>query len=186
VTVYKGLKMTDTKPGDWVLISGVGGLGHMAVQYAKAMGRRVAAVDVGHDKLDLASRLGADAVFDAGGEDPAKQVQNEIGGAHGAVVTAVSTQAFEQAVGMMRRGGTLVMTGLPPGTFPLHIFEVVLKGLTVRGSIVGTRLDLSEALAFAAEGAVESHFDWRGLDDINTVFQDMEQGQIQGRIVMRV
>ncbi len=186
VTVYKGLKQTDTKPGDWVLISGIGGLGHLAVQYAKAMGRRVAAVDIADEKLELARELGADAVFNAANGDAVKEVQSQIGGVHGAVITAVSTKAFEQALGMMRRGGTMALNGLPPGSFPLPIFEVVLKGLTVRGSIVGTRMDLSESLAFAADHAVESHFHWDDLDNINGIFGQMQQNKIDGRIVMNV
>lgn len=186
VTVYKGLKQTDTKPGDWVLISGVGGLGHLAVQYAKAMGRRVAAVDIADDKLELARQGGADAVFNAKDADVAGKVQAAIGGCHGAVITAVSTKAFEQTLGMMRRGGTMVLNGLPPGSFPLPIFEVVLKGLTVRGSIVGTRMDLTEALAFAADHAVESHFHWDELDNINDIFGRMQQNKIDGRVVLRV
>jgi propanol-preferring alcohol dehydrogenase len=186
VTVYKGLKQTDTKPGDWVLISGIGGLGHLAVQYAKAMGRRVAAVDIADEKLELARELGADAVFNAANGNAVSEVQSQIGGVHGAVITAVSTKAFEQALGMMRRGGTMALNGLPPGSFPLPIFEVVLKGLTVRGSIVGTRMDLSEALAFAADHAVDSHFHWDELDNINGIFGQMQQNKIDGRIVMNV
>ncbi len=186
VTVYKGLKQTDTKPGDWVLISGIGGLGHLAVQYAKAMGRRVAAVDIADDKLALAQEIGADAVFNATTGDVAAAVQSEIGGAKGAVICAVSTKAFEQTLGMMKRGGTMVLNGLPPGSFPLPIFEVVLKGLTVRGSIVGTRIDLSESLAFAADHAVDSHFHWDRLDNINDIFQRMQDNKIDGRVVMQM
>ena len=130
VTVYKGLKVTDTKPGDWVAISGIGGLGHMAVQYAKAMGLNVAAVDIDDSKLALAKRLGASVTVNARNTDPAAFLKKEIGGAHGALVTAVSPKAFEQAVGMVRRGGTVSLVGLPPGTFPLDIFGMVLGGIT--------------------------------------------------------
>ena len=152
VTVYKGLKVTDTKPGDWVAISGIGGLGHMAVQYARAMGLNVAAVDVDDTKLALARQLGAQVTVNARTTDPAAFLRKEIGGAHGALVTAVSPKAFEQALGMVRRGGTVSLNGLPPGNFPLDIFGMVLNGITVRGSIVGTRLDLQESLQFAADG----------------------------------
>lgn len=140
VTVYKGLKVTDTKPGDWVVVSGIGGLGHLAVQYAKAMGLNVVAVDVDDAKLDLAKRLGASLAVNARSEDPIAFVQKEIGGAHGVLVTAVSPKAFEQALGMVRRGGTVSLNGLPPGDFPLSIFDTVLNGVTVRGSIVGTQI----------------------------------------------
>jgi len=184
VTVYKGLKVTDTRPGDWVVISGIGGLGHMAVQYAKAMGLNVAAVDVDDDKLELARRLGATVTVNARTTDPAAYLKREIGGAHGALVTAVSPQAFEQALGMLRRRGTLSLVGLPPGSFPLDIFGVVLNGITVRGSIVGTRLDLQEALEFAAQGKVAATVAADRLENINDIFARMHKGEIEGRIVL--
>ena len=186
VTVYKGLKELEAKAGDWVAISGIGGLGHMAVQYAKAMGYRVVAVDVHDSKLKLARDLGADLTFNAVDQDPVGELQSQMGGVHGALVTAVSNAAFGQAVGMLRRGGFLSLVGLPPGDFPLPIFEVVLKRITVRGSIVGTRNDLAEALAFAAEGKVASHFAWDELDNINAIFERMKAGQIDGRVVLRI
>ena len=184
VTVYKGLKVTDTSPGDWVVISGVGGLGHMAVQYAKAMGLNVAAVDVDEDKLRLARQLGALVTVNAATTDPAAYLKKEIGGAHGALVTAVSPKAFEQAIGMVRRGGTVSLNGLPPGQFPLDIFGMVLNGITVRGSIVGTRLDLQEALDFAGEGKVKATVHRAKLEDINDLFGQMHKGQIEGRMVL--
>ncbi|QEI06886.1 alcohol dehydrogenase AdhP [Pigmentiphaga aceris] len=184
VTVYKGLKVTNTKPGDWVVISGVGGLGHMAVQYAKAMGLNVAAVDIADDKLELATRLGASLTINALKEDPIAVLQKEIGGAHGVLVTAVSPKAFEQSMGMLRRGGTVSLNGLPPGSFPLPIFDMVLRGITVRGSIVGTRLDLQESLAFAAEGKVKATVTADRLENINDIFARMHAGTIEGRIVL--
>jgi propanol-preferring alcohol dehydrogenase len=184
VTVYKGLKMTDTKPGNWVVISGIGGLGHMAVQYARAMGLNVAAVDVDDKKLDLARRLGAEVTVNARGQDPAAYLKKEIGGAHGALVTAVSPKAFEQAIGMTRRGGTIALNGLPPGDFPLSIFDMVLNGTTVRGSIVGTRLDLQEALDFAGEGKVKATVSAEPLENINDIFARMHEGGIEGRVVI--
>ncbi|MGP0147388.1 alcohol dehydrogenase AdhP [Pseudomonas oryzihabitans] len=184
VTVYKGLKMTDTKPGNWVVISGIGGLGHMAVQYARAMGLNVAAVDVDDKKLDLARRLGAEVTVNAREQDPAAYLKKEIGGAHGALVTAVSPKAFEQAIGMTRRGGTIALNGLPPGDFPLSIFDMVLNGTTVRGSIVGTRLDLQEALDFAGEGKVKATVSAEPLENINDIFARMHQGGIEGRVVI--
>ena len=184
VTVYKGLKMTDTRPGEWVVVSGIGGLGHMAVQYAKAMGMNVAAVDVDEGKLALARRLGATVTVNARTTDPAAFLKKEIGGAHGALVTAVSPKAFEQALGMMRRGGTVSLVGLPPGSFALDIFGMVLNGITVRGSIVGTRRDLDEAVAFAAEGKVKAEITTAPLSEINTIFDRMKAGKIDGRVVL--
>ncbi|RQW71827.1 alcohol dehydrogenase AdhP [Halomonas sp. YLB-10] len=184
VTVYKGLKMTDTRPGQWVVISGIGGLGHMAVQYAVAMGLNVAAVDVADDKLELARRLGATVTVNALKEDPVAAIKRDIGGAHGALVTAVSPKAFEQAQGMVRRGGTIALNGLPPGDFPLPIFDTVLNGITVRGSIVGTRQDLQEALDFAGEGKVKATVSTDRLANINDIFGRMIDGKIEGRVVL--
>lgn len=184
VTVYKGLKMTDTRPGQWVVISGIGGLGHMAVQYARAMGLNVAAVDIDDGKLALAERLGAAVTVNAMKTDPAAYIKQAIGGAHGALVTAVSPRAFDQAQGMLRRGGTLVLNGLPPGDFPLPIFGTVLNGLTIRGSIVGSRQDLQESLDFAGEGKVKATVATDRLENINDVFQRMIEGRIEGRVVL--
>ena len=184
VTVYKGLKMTEAKPGDWVAISGVGGLGHMAVQYAVAMGLKVAAIDIDDDKLALATRLGASLVANAQDANAVAQLKARMGGAHGVLVTAVSLPAFSQAQGLARRGGTAVLVGLPPGDFPLSVFDTVLNAITVRGSIVGTRLDLKEALAFAADGRVRATVATARLEDINTVLDHMRQGKIEGRVVL--
>ncbi|WP_370640957.1 MULTISPECIES: alcohol dehydrogenase AdhP [unclassified Pantoea] len=184
VTVYKGLKMTDTKPGDWVVISGIGGLGHMAIQYAVAMGLNVAAVDIDDDKLAFAKRLGASVVANASQGDPASAFHAQFGGAKGVLVTAVSPKAFEQAIGMLRRGGTMVLNGLPPGKFDLSIFDMVLDGITVRGSIVGTRKDLQEALDFAARHKVKANVAVEPLSNINDIFARMHAGKIEGRIVI--
>ena len=186
VTVYKGLKVTDTKPGDWVVISGIGGLGHMAVQYAKAMGMNVAAVDIDDDKLALARQLGATVTVNAATDpDPAAAIKRQTdGGAQGVLVTAVGRKAFEQAIGMVARGGTVSLNGLPPGDFPLDIFGMVLNGITVRGSIVGTRLDLQESLDFAGEGKVKATVHRAKLEDINDIFGQMHKGQIEGRMVL--
>ena len=150
VTVYKGLKVTDTRPGNWVVISGIGGLGHMAVQYARAMGLNVAAVDVDEDKLRLARQLGALVTVNAATTDPAAYLKKEIGGAHGALVTAVSPKAFEQAIGVTARGGTVALNGLPPGDFPLNIFGLVLNGITVRGSSRSIRSSVAPTWAKAS------------------------------------
>jgi propanol-preferring alcohol dehydrogenase len=168
VTVYKGLKMTEAKTGDWVAISGIGGLGHVAVQYAKTMGFNVVAIDVDDSKLELAQKLGADVGINALKQDVKEAVMAATGdGCHGVLVTAVSPKAFEQAVQIIRRGGTMV-----------------LNGFTVRGSIVGTRLDLKEALEIAARGKVKAHISVEPLENINDIFDRMEAGKIDGRIVV--
>ncbi len=185
VTVYKGLKVAEVNPGEWVVISGIGGLGHIAVQYAIAMGMRVAAVDIDDAKLDLAKKHGAEVVLNAAEEDPVAAIQQQIGGAHGVLVTAVHPKAFAQSTGMARRRGTVVFVGLPPGDFPADIFSTVLRAITVRGSIVGTRQDMAEALDFYARGLIKPTVHVESLDDINDIFERMEEGKIDGRIVMR-
>jgi len=185
VTTYKGLKETEVRPGEWVAISGVGGLGHIAVQYAKAMGLHVVALDVTDDKLALARSAGADVAVNARSPDAVAQVlQATEGGAHGVLVTAVSPPAFSQALRFARRRGTVSLVGLPPGEFATPIFDVVLKRITIRGSIVGTREDLAEAIAFAAEGKVRSHISLAQLEDINRIFSDLKTGNVDGRMVI--
>lgn len=187
VTTYKGLRETEARPGEWVAISGVGGLGHVAVQYAKAMGFHVVAIDVAADKLALASALGADAVVNACNEDASEAVRRITGGgAHGVLVTAPSPPAFAQAIAMARRRGTVALIGLPPGDFPTPIFDVVLKRITIRGSIVGGRRDLDEAIAIAADGAIRTTITKRPLEQINEVFRDLAAGTIEGRVVLSI
>lgn len=185
VTVYKGLKVSEVRPGQWMVISGIGGLGHVAVQYAIAMGMRVAAVDVSDEKLALAESYGAEVLVNARNVDPVKAIQKATGGAHGVLVTAVHPDAFGQAIGMARRGGTIVFNGLPPGDFPAPIFDVVLKGLTIRGSIVGTRQDMVEALDFYNRGLIKPKCTVRQLEEINEVFDEMHRGAIDGRVVIQ-
>ncbi|WP_316214680.1 MULTISPECIES: alcohol dehydrogenase AdhP [unclassified Bradyrhizobium] len=185
VTTYKGLKETETRPGEWVVIFGVGGLGHVAIQYAKAMGMKVIGIDITEDKLKLAREAGANHAVNALDKDAVDRVAKITGGgAHGVLVTAVSTPAFAQALHMVRRKGTVSLVGLPPGEFPTPIFDVVLKRITVRGSIVGTRRDLDEAIAFAAEGKVKAEITTAPLSEINTIFDKMKAGKIDGRIVL--
>lgn len=186
LTVYKGIKETDTKPGEWLVISGIGGLGHLAVQYAKAMGLHVVAIDIHQPQLELAKKLNADMVINTIEEDPAAKIQKELGGAHGVLVTAVSPSAFTQAIHMLRRHGTASLVGLPAGEFHLSIFDMVLTRKTVRGSIVGSRMDLKECLAFAAEGKVAVHYTLDQLENINHIFHRMKSGQIQGRIILKI
>ena len=184
VTTYKGLKEAEVSPGDWVGIVGIGGLGHVAIQYAKAMGLNVAAIDVDPAKLDLATRLGADVAVDGRERDQVRQLMKSTGGMHGVLVTAASTAAFGQGIGLARRRGTVVLNGLPPGDFPTPVMPVVLKRITIRGSIVGTRQDLGEALALAAEGKVRAKVTVEPLEQVNQVFERMEAGAIAGRIVL--
>jgi len=185
VTTYKGIKETEAKPGEWIAISGVGGLGHIAIQYAKAMGLHVAALDVTEEKLALARASGADIAVNAKSPDAAAQVVKQTsGGAHGVLVTAVSPPAFGQALNMVRRKGTVALVGLPPGDFRTPIFDVVMKRITLRGSIVGGRKDLAEAIAFAAEGKIRVQLSEARLENVNQVFADLKSGRVNGRVVI--
>jgi propanol-preferring alcohol dehydrogenase len=187
ITTYKGLKETEARPGDWVAISGAGGLGHLAIQYAKVMGLRVCAIDIDDGKLAHATRLGADFVVNALHGDPAEAVKTGTsGGAHGVLITAPSLSAFKQGVGMTRKRGTCVLVGLPPGEFPVPLFDVVANCITIRGSFVGTREDMAETLAFAAEGKVTADIELQPLSAINDVFDRLDHGDVASRVVLDV
>jgi propanol-preferring alcohol dehydrogenase len=185
ITTYKGLKMTEARPGEWVVISGAGGLGHLAIQYAKVMGLHVCAVDIDDGKLALARIKGADLTVNAMHDGAVEAVtKGTDGGAHGVLITAPSLGAFKQGVGMTRKRGTCVLVGLPPGDFPLPLFDVVANCITVRGSFVGNREDMAEALAFAAEGKVKADIELQPLTEINGVFDRLEHGKVAGRVVI--
>jgi propanol-preferring alcohol dehydrogenase len=184
VTTWKALKETEVKTGQWVAISGVGGLGQMAVQYAVTMGLHVIAVDISSEKLWRAKDLGAEITLNAREEDVARRVQSAVGGAHGVIVTAVSLSAFREAIDMTRRKGTCVLVGLPPGEFSVPLFDVVLKRLTIRGSLVGTREDLQEALSVSAESSVRSRIHTQPLETVNDALDQLRRGEVDGRIVL--
>ena len=159
VTTYKAVKVAGTRPSDLVAVFGVGGLGHLAIEYAAIAGGRVVAVDLFDHKLRLASELGADYTVNASTQDPAAAIQR-LGGADQAIVLAVSPQAFEQAFKSLKRGGTLVCVGLPADNeMKLPIFETVLGGITVVGSIVGTRTDLREVFELHQAGKTRVIYD---------------------------
>jgi len=185
VTTYKGIKETSARPGEWLAVSGAGGLGHLAIQYAKVMGLQVCAIDIDDGKLAHAKRLGADLVVNASQGDPAAEVRaGTDGGAHGVLITAASLGAFKQGVAMTRKRGTCVLVGLPPGEFPVPLFDVVANCITIRRSFVGTRQDMAEALAFAAEGRVKADIELQPLSAINEVFDRLQRGDVASRVVL--
>ena len=185
ITTYKGIKETKARPGEWIVISGAGGLGHLGIQYAKVMGLRVCAVDIDDGKLALAKEMGADFVVNAKHGEPEEVVRKGTsGGAHGVLITAPSLGAFKQGVGMTRKRGTCVLVGLPPGDFPVPLFDVVANCITIRGSFVGNREDMAEALAFAAEGKIKADIELQPLSAINDIFDRLEHGKVAGRVVL--
>lgn len=186
VTTYKALKVADVRSAQLVAISGVGGLGHLAVQYAKIAGATVAAIDVTDEKLALARELGADILIDARKEDPA-QVLKRHGGAHAALALAVDERAFAAVHGGLRRGGKLVMVALPAGgTIQVPIFDTVLNGTSVIGSIVGTRQDLAEVFRLHAAGRTRVIYETRPLESVNESVAEVLDGQIKARIVFEM
>lgn len=185
VTTYKAVKVSHIKPGQWIAIYGLGGLGNLALQYAKnVFNAKVIAIDVNDAQLDFAKECGADLIINSRNEDAAKVIQEKVGGAHAAVVTAVAKSAFNSAVDAVRAGARIVAVGLPPESMSLNIPRLVLDGIEVVGSLVGTRMDLAEAFQFAAEGKVVPKVTMRPLEDINTIFTEMESGKIKGRMVI--
>jgi propanol-preferring alcohol dehydrogenase len=183
VTTYKAVKVSRAGPSDLVAVFGIGGLGHLAMQYAQIAGGTVVAVDVVDHKLQLAKRLGATYTVDATQEDPVDVIQG-LGGAHAAIVLATTPVACEQAFRSLRRNGRLVFVGLPKDNeMRLPIFETVLNGITVTGSIVGTRLDLAETFQLHADGYTTVCREQRRLADVNEAFRDVERGEVDARIV---
>lgn len=185
VTTYKAVKCTNPKPGQWIVVYGVGGLGNLAVQYAKKVfNLKVIAVDINQDKLNLAKEVGADIILNGKEVDVVDYINKEIGGCHIAVVTAVSKVAFNQAIYSVRAAGKVVAVGLPSETMDLPIVKTVLDGIEVIGSLVGTREDLKEAFEFGAEGLVVPIVQTRTIDEAPAIFKEMEDGKIQGRMVI--
>jgi propanol-preferring alcohol dehydrogenase len=183
VTTYKAVKVSGARSSDVVAVFGIGGLGHLALQYAKIAGATVVAVDVSDEKLDLAKRLGADHVVNATRE-PASGALQDLGGADVAIVTAADERPLRDAFDSLRRHGRLVLVGLPAhNEFPLPVFQTVLKGISVIGSIVGTRLDLAEVFELHRAGRTQVVYDTRPLDDINTAVDDVVHGRVPARLV---
>jgi propanol-preferring alcohol dehydrogenase len=183
VTTYKAVKVSGARSSDLVAVYGIGGLGHLAVQYARIAGASVAAVDIVDSKLALARELGAEYAFNAITEDPVDAIQ-ALGGADQAIVLAVSPSACEQAFKSLKRGGTLVFVALPADNFvSLPIFETVLQGITITGSIVGTRVDLAETFQLHAEGRTRVVRETRRLEQVNEAFEQIEKGGVDARLV---
>jgi len=186
VTTYKAVKVSGVRPAQLCAVFGIGGLGHMALQYAKIQGATVVAVDVHDDKLAVAKELGADFVVNASEHDAAEEIKR-LGGADAAIATAVSPKAFETAYRSLARGGTLVFVGLPADNHvQLPIFETVLNGITIKGSIVGTHHDLEDVFALHRLGRTRVLYETRPLDDVNEAFAEVEEARTSApRVVLQ-
>ena len=185
LTAYRALKISGARVGETVVVWGVGGLGHYAVQIARASGARVVAVDVAPAQLELARQLGADVALDASREKPIDIIRG-MGGAHVVVNFVCSQETITQSFGALRRAGTLVLVGLPPGDFTLPIRGSVAKGIRVLTSAVGTRQDLRDVLALAASGKIKTVAETIRLEDINGAFERMRARTISGRLVVEM
>ncbi|KAJ9109745.1 hypothetical protein QFC19_001975 [Naganishia cerealis] len=194
VTVYKALKQSNTRAGQWVCVPGAGGgLGHLCVQYANLMGLRVIAVDTGDAKKQLCKDLGAEVWIDFKEEkDIVSAIKNATGdgfGPHASIVTSASPSGYEQALDYIRPGGTVVAVGLPAGAFvKSEVFFHVLKERKLVGSYVGNRQDAHEALELAnlKTGKVKCHYVTKPLDDLPSIYEDMAAGRMAGRTVLKL
>lgn len=183
VTTYKAVKVSGAGPADLVGIVGIGGLGHLGLQYARIAGAFTVAIDVSDEKLELARELGADHVVNAGRQDVAAEIQR-LGGADAIVSTAATPRPLDQAFASLKRGGKLVLVGLPAdNTFQLPIFETVLFGISVVGSLVGTRRDLADVFALHAAGRTRVIRESRELDQVNESFDEVLSGRVSARLV---
>ena len=184
VTTYKAVKVGGVTPGDRVAIFGIGGLGHLALQYAQIFGGETIAVDVTEEKLALAKQLGAAHVVNAATSDPVAAIE-ALGGADVAVVLAANPRVLEQAHASLRRGGRLILVSLPKdNAMSLPIFQTVLKGIRVIGSIVGTRADLAEVFRLHSAGRTKVLYEARKLDDINQSIEDVLASRVPARLVL--
>jgi propanol-preferring alcohol dehydrogenase len=183
VTTYKAVKVSGARPSDLVAVFGVGGLGHLALQYAKIAGATVVAVDIADGKLDLAKELGADVTINARQQDPAAEIQ-ALGGADVVITTAADAEPLAAAFESLRRGGRLVLVGLPAdNVIQLPVFQTVLGGISVIGSIVGTRRDLAEVFELHAAGRTTVVYETRSLEDVNDAMADVLHGDVSARLV---
>lgn len=183
VTVYRAIKEAGMKVGETLAVFGVGGLGHLAVQIGKKLGLQVGAIDVADDKLQLASECGADWTVNAATTQAHKEIKSK-GGAHVALVTSGSKAAYETALRSLRRAGTLVIVGMTPEPIPLNIQAMLAGEYKIVASTVGTRKDLDEILALAADGGIRCHYETGKLENLNEYFAQMKAGQLAGRIVL--
>jgi propanol-preferring alcohol dehydrogenase len=178
VTTFKAVKVSRIQPGETPVIFGIGGLGHLALQYARLSGAHVIEVDVVDEKLELACGLGADHVINAAETDPVAAIQ-ALGGADVAVSLAASLRSFEQALGSLRCGGRLVCVALPADDkMTVPIFDTVIGGKSIIGSIVGTRKDLADVFALHAAHHTRVVTQQVRLKDVNTSIEDALAGRV--------
>lgn len=190
VTVYKALKIANLGKGSWVAIAGAGGgLGHLAIQYATAMGLRPIGLDAG--KKEICLSLGAEGYVDVlECKDSVAEVQRLTGGkgASGALICASNGKAYADAVKYLAKAGTMVCIGLPPKPSPIPVLpeDFIARGIKIMGTSTGTLKDTEEALDYVARGLVRPRLVEKSLDDIESVLEDIERAKVEGRVVIRM
>ncbi len=181
-TAFGALRESGLRRGDSVALFGLGGLGHLALQLAKVQGLRIAGVDVSDDKLHMAREWGAEVAVH--GENAGRTLQKEYGGVDAALVLTPSASAIHQAFRALKRTGTLVLVGLAMSQYELPLVDTVLKGITVRGSYLGTQQDLTEVFNLAAAGLIRAHVEVHSLDETPAVLDRLRRGELMGRAVI--
>lgn len=185
LTVHNALKKADAQAGQQLAVFGVGGLGHVAIQLAKARGAEVTAVDVADEKLALAQQCGADHTINAATTQAYKEIKKLTrGGAHVVIVASGSKAAYETALRSLRRGGTLAVVGMAPEPISVSTVALVSGEYRIIAAAVGTRQDLREVLQLAAEGKVACHIETRPFVEAALVLDEMKRGGLLGRVVL--
>jgi alcohol dehydrogenase, propanol-preferring len=184
VTVYRALKNAQVAAGQRVAVFGIGGLGHLAVQVARAFGAEVIALDVSEAKLALARDLGAATVLNVADADALKTIR-KLGGAHVAVVTSAAKAAYDMAFNCLRPAGTLAVVGLPAEALGFQALGIVRNEIRIVGAAVGTREDMRAVLDLAIAGQLRCEVEMQPLADVNTVLARLQRGGISGRVVLR-
>jgi propanol-preferring alcohol dehydrogenase len=184
VTVFRALKNAQVAAGQRVAVFGIGGLGHLAVQVARAFGAEAVALDVSDDKLALARELGATTTLNVADPEALKTIR-KLGGAHVAVVTSAAKAAYDMAFKCLRPAGTLAVVGLPPEALSFQALGIVGNEIRIVGAAVGTREDMRAVLDLAVAGELRCQVETQPLADVNEVFARMQRGAISGRVVLR-
>ncbi|MDP9848691.1 alcohol dehydrogenase catalytic domain-containing protein [Streptosporangium lutulentum] len=183
ITVFKALQQIDSRPGALVAVQGIGGLGHLGLQYAGKLGYRVAAIARGTDKADLARRLGADHYIDSSSEDPGAALQ-KLGGAAAIIATAANGASMSPLVAGLEPGGGMVVVGISMDPFSVSTVDLAVQNRTIRGSFVGTSIENEDGLAFSERHGVRAMIETMPLTDAPKAYDHMMSGQARFRVVL--
>jgi alcohol dehydrogenase len=183
VATFNALRRSSARPGDLVAVLGLGGLGHLAVQFANKLGFETVAVARGADKAGAAERLGAHHYVDSAAGDVAKQLQ-DFGGATVVLATAGSSAAMSATIDGLRRSGELIVLGADPEPIQVSPFQLIATSRTVHGHPSGTARDVEETLHFAALTGIRPMTETRPLDEVGAAYDRMLAGDARYRMVL--